>query len=423
VSQVSSFPLRDLLNLNKSIWKPSKNEGDVHLYSIPAFDAGKFELVDSSTIKSNKFIVPNKAILFSKLNPKFPRVWLIDEDNSTSVRVASSEFLVLIPKNKEDLYFLYFLLRSVNLRNQLVGYATGTSNSHQRFLPQDLLKIKVLVPNSISDRLSIGTKLHKIELLANYNTKLAEDLHRYMKNIFRLTIVDYPKNLKELNQFSGALPKELRLSKDSLVQIQSSSHELPNKWAIKKLTEIATYLNGLALQKYPPLLNSTDLKVIKIQQLQKMNTADADFASCKLKQEYIIENGDVLFSWSATLLIRVWTAGTGALNQHLFKVQGTSVPDWFAYFATERHMSWFRIIAGGKATTMGHIQRTHLSQCRIPVPDKDYLAYLDKFISPLWSYMIELSVANNRIKNLIDTTLSNFQSSDIFDIYSKSKAS
>lgn len=423
MSEVSNLPLKDLLNLEKSTWAPSKNTGNVYLYSIPAFDAGHFETVDSSMIKSNKFIVPNKAILFSKLNPKFPRVWLIDEDNSNSMRVASSEFLVLVPKNNEDLYFLYFLLRSVNLRNQLVGYATGTSNSHQRFLPQDLLKIKVLVPNSKSERFSIGTKLYNIESLANCNTKLADDLHSYMKNIFRLTIVDYSKNLKDLDQYSRVLPKELRLSKDSLAQVQSNSHKLPNKWTSKKLTDIATYLNGLALQKYPPLQNSTDLKVIKIQQLQKMNTADADLANCRLKQDYVIKNGDVLFSWSATLLIRAWTAGTGALNQHIFKVQGTSVPDWFAYFATERHMPWFRIIAGGKATTMGHIQRTHLSQCKIPVPDNDYMVFLDNFFSPLWSYMIEISVANNKIKNLIDTVLSNFQNSNTFEIYSKSKAS
>ena len=110
------------------------------------------------------------------------------------------------------------------------------------------------------------------------------------------------------------------------------------------------------------------LPVIKIAQLRAGNTNGADKASTQIKPEYVVVDGDVLFSWSGSLEVEVWNGGRGALNQHLFKVTSNEVPKWFYFFATRQHLSDFRAIAAGKATTMGHIQRKHPCSTATPCP-------------------------------------------------------
>ena len=70
-----------------------------------------------------------------------------------------------------------------------------------------------------------------------------------------------------------------------------------------------------------------------------------------------------------------WRAG--ALNQHLFKVTSVSYPRWLCYLGIHGHLSGFRYIAAGKATTMGHIQWHHLSEAKLPVPTAELLRAID----------------------------------------------
>ncbi|WP_236001862.1 restriction endonuclease subunit S domain-containing protein [Paraburkholderia elongata] len=134
---------------------------------------------------------------------------------------------------------------------------------------------------------------------------------------------------------------------------QSELGAIPRGWSISSLDAVADYLSGLALQKFPPEEDSW-LPVIKIAQLRKGDTYGADRAGRNLKPEYIVGDGDVLFSWSGSLEVAIWCGGKGALNQHLFKVTSRDFPKWFYYFWTKHHLASFRQIAASKATTMGH---------------------------------------------------------------------
>ncbi|KXU90177.1 hypothetical protein CI15_07120 [Paraburkholderia monticola] len=153
-------------------------------------------------------------------------------------------------------------------------------------------------------------------------------------------------------------------------------------WDTRSLDEIAHYLNGVALQKYPPGDGPT-LPVIKIAQLRKGSTIDAGRCNSDLPPAYIVQDGDVLFSWSGTLEVELWCGGVGALNQHLFKVTSKEFPKWFYYLWTRHHLDEFRRIAAAKATTMGHIQRSHLSAAKVIVPPKAVLEEMSLSMSPL----------------------------------------
>lgn len=180
---------------------------------------------------------------------------------------------------------------------------------------------------------------------------------------------------------------------------------IPKGWRVCPLDSIADYLNGLALQKYPPESDAEFLPVIKIAQLRAGHTNGADRASARLKPEYIVEDGDVLFSWSGSLEVEVWCGGRGALNQHLFKVTSTEVPKWFYYFATRLHLPSFRDTAAHKATTMGHIQRRHLTEAKIALPPPDVMEALSAVAAPLFERRIDNALQTRTLTKLRDTLL------------------
>jgi type I restriction enzyme S subunit len=140
--------LRDLVSLSKDSINPfDYPDEEFSHYSIPAFDNGKFPVRElGKSILSNKFLVKANSILVSKLNPRFPRIWQvgkIDETNS----VCSTEFLVIQPK--QSVYFSYCncFLNQARTLDTLKGLASGTSGSHQRIKPEDILNLSMIVPD------------------------------------------------------------------------------------------------------------------------------------------------------------------------------------------------------------------------------------------------------------------------------------
>jgi type I restriction enzyme S subunit len=180
--------------------------------------------------------------------------------------------------------------------------------------------------------------------------------------------------------------------------------ELPVGWEWRGLDEIARFLNGLALQKFPAK-DGRGLPVIKIAQLRAGTTRGADVASADLDPDYIVEDGDVLFSWSGSLECLLWSGGRGALNQHLFKVTSSTVPKWFYFWWIREHLGDFRRIAAGKATTMGHIQRHHLSDAKAALPPVAVLSELDAYFAPLTRRIELLATESRTLAALRDTFL------------------
>lgn len=180
--------------------------------------------------------------------------------------------------------------------------------------------------------------------------------------------------------------------------------KIPKGWQCKPLDSIADFRNGLALQKYPP--ESDDyLPVIKIAELRKGVSSSSGKASANLELDYIVDNGDILFSWSGSLEVVIWCGGRGALNQHLFKVTSPSYPKWLFYFWIGQNLPDFRRIASGKATTMGHIQRHHLSEALVVVPPDSLLARMTDIMAPLLDKVISENVATSTLADLRDTLL------------------
>ena len=181
---------------------------------------------------------------------------------------------------------------------------------------------------------------------------------------------------------------------------------LPDGWRVSNLTSIATYLNGLAMQKYPAETEE-NLPVLKIRELtQGCFDSNSDKGSLDTPEEYVIKNGDVIFSWSGTLKVDVWSGGEGALNQHLFKVYSLKYPKWFYYLWTKHHLAEFIRIAEGKATSLGHIKREHLVEAEVLIPPKDELERMTIFMKPILDNYELKKLENQKLTELKELLLS-----------------
>lgn len=279
-----------------------------------------------------------------------------------------------------DPRFISYLLRTLDfLAYSDKGAVPGVNRN-------DLHQAKVSLPSNVDEQRAIahilGTLDDKIEL----NRRMNQTLEAMARTLFKSWFVD----------FDGVPPEDMQESELGLI---------PKEWRVASLDSIANYLNGLALQKFPPESETEFLPVVKIAQLRSGNTLGADKASALLKPEYIVEDGDVLFSWSGSLEVKLWTGGHGALNQHLFKVTSHEVPGWFYYLATLKHLPEFRRIAAAKATTMGHIQRKHLTDAKIVVPPPEAMDGFSRVLSPLFEKIIKIDLQSRNLEQLRNTLL------------------
>ena len=196
-----------------------------------------------------------------------------------------------------------------------------------------------------------------------------ETLEKMARALFISWFVDFDPVRAKMEGRETCLPKHIAdLFPDRMVD--SELGEIPEGWEVVSLDKIADFLNGLALQKFPATDQGKSLPVIKIAELRNGIGLRTNYASHDIPDKYIIENGDFLFSWSGSLLAKFWTAGVGALNQHLFKVTSEYYPMWFVSQWVYKHLDNFRAIAASKVTTMGHIQRGHLREALVTCPPR-----------------------------------------------------
>jgi type I restriction enzyme S subunit len=187
--------------------------------------------------------------------------------------------------------------------------------------------------------------------------------------------------------------------------VESELGLIPKGWEILSLSNIADFLNGLPLQNYRPREDEEWLPVIKIRELRNGITDSTERCTSNIPKNYIAENGDVIFSWSGSLEVVIWTYGKGAINQHLFKVRSEKYPKWFYYFWLLRFLPEFRKIAEDKATTMGHIQRHHLNESLLPVPPQELMDKLGKSIESIFEEAITLRIQSLTLSNIRDLLL------------------
>ena len=219
--------------------------------------------------------------------------------------------------------------------------------------------------------------------------------------------------IRQYNQISDAIKIKEKLNNNLEQQAQAIFYiNIINNidsenWEVSSLTDIANYLNGLAMQNYRPSNHEKSYPVLKIRELRQ---GYCDFnsdlcSSSNIDEEYIIKNNDVIFSWSGSLLVDIWSGGTCGLNQHLFKVTSNKYEDWFYYYWTKHHLNNFIRIAEGKATSLGHIKREELDKAVVLIPPIEHYNKINRIISPIFNSLKVQKIEKIQLMKLQSTLL------------------
>ena len=195
---------------------------------------------------------------------------------------------------------------------------------------------------------------------------------------------------------------------------KQSLNMVDETWDTASLLDIADYKNGLAMQKFRPNIGDKGLPVLKIRELgQESCGKDAERCRSDIDESVTVHDGDLVFSWSGTLLLRFWAGGDAGLNQHLFKVTSGVYPSWFYYAWTKHHLARFTMLAKDRATTMGHIKRSALEESEVLLPPKEKLAMQTKCMQPIIDQVIANKIEIRMLAALRDTLLPKLMSGEI----------
>lgn len=266
----------------------SPNSGTIYkLYSLPSFDNGmQCEIVDGNYIQSNKFSVPNKCILFNKLNVRFKRVWRINNEDTN--KLCSTEFLPLIvDENIVDYQYLYYLLISDGITNYLCGQNTNTSGSHKRIDPNDFLNINVFLPSK-SVQKQIGKLLSYIDNKINLNHALNQNLEAMAKQLYDYWFVQF--------DFPDENGRPYKSNGGEMVWNKKLKREIPKGWNVLKLGERCSfnkrtssgYFNHSILY-----LDTSNITNNTIDELQFLNPS-SDIIPSRARR--LVQEGDIVYS-------------------------------------------------------------------------------------------------------------------------------
>lgn len=373
--------IKDYVDINpKTPLKKGRSAPKVAMENLVPFQK-HIDAWNSTTFNGGSRFI-NGDTLMARITPCLEngKTAFVDFLPDQTVGFGSTEFIVFraIP-GLCDPDYLYYLTISPNFRAEAIKSMVGSSG-RQRVQVGVLENYEHSFP-SIAEQKAIADVLSSLDRKIIINIKINDYLDQLLVSLFQEKILK---------------PGEFE------------------SWKQLRLTEIANFKNGLAMQKYRPSENDIGLPVLKIKELGAGKVDEnTERCSSKIDHSVIVNDGDVVFSWSGTLLVDLWCGGTVGLNQHLFKVTSETFPKWFYFVWIKHHLKTFIALATAKATTMGHIKRGDLEASYVFLPPESKMKELSQLFSPLIEKIIINKIENSRLEDIRDNLLPRLLSGEV----------
>ena len=372
---VKEFKLCELLKIYNGTKYDHLNKGDIPLYG----SGGLMSHVDEALYSGEAILLPRKGTLSNIMyvNESF---WTVD-----------TMYYAVVNDKLADAFYLYSYLSQLDLSNLDSGSTlpSMTKSAYE--------SIVVKLPD-LKIQKAVATILFNIRKKLETNNKINQELEAMAKTLYDYWFVQF--------DFPDQNGKPYKSSGGKMVYNPELKREIPEGWGVDSLWNIANFYNGLAMQKYRPDTNEDDyLPVIKIREMMNGFSKDTERARLDIPSEAVVDRGDILFSWSATLEVIIWGKEEGALNQHIFKVTSDTYPKSFIYFELKSYLKVFKAIAELRKTTMGHITQDHLKQAKIVVPPIELISKLDAKLQPIMLKQQILENQNQELTQLRDWLL------------------
>lgn len=308
--------------------------------------------------------------------------------------IQSGDVGLVIPnESKLDNKYAYYLLSSPLIKRQLGAAAQQTKIRHTS--PDKIKDCEAWLP-SLEYQKKAGELLDFINNKIKNNNKINAELESMAKTIYDYWFLQF--------EFPNEEGKPYKSSGGKMVWNEELKREIPEGWEAGNLYDIADFINGLACQKFRPT-DDKKLPVVKITEMHDGITDNTEYVREDIPEKNIIDDGDILFSWSATLETMIWTGGKAGLNQHIFKVVPKMEAKYYVFMQLSAYIINFIQMAEARKTTMGHITTDHLRQSRIVIPPVNICNSFNKEVEMLYKKIISNDEQNKELISLRDFLL------------------
>ncbi|MFQ8805786.1 MAG: restriction endonuclease subunit S [Alistipes indistinctus] len=215
-------------------------------------------------------LLPSQSVCVSCIGSDLGKVVMTIEPT-----VTNQQFNSIIPNKNFNADFVYYLMTLVGGE---LNYFSKTSTAVPIINKSSFSNYEVEVPD-LEMQKKIASILSALDDKIELNRRINDNLEEQAQALFRSWFVDF-------EPWGGVMPED---------------------WSIVSLSDIAVYLNGLAMQKFPATTTKEQLPVLKIKELgQGFCDENSDLCSRQaIGEKYVIADGDVIFSWSGTLMVKV----------------------------------------------------------------------------------------------------------------------
>jgi type I restriction enzyme S subunit len=366
-------------------------------FLFPTYEKARFVSEDTYREWFRGHPLPGDILFVNKATPG--RVCLVPDP----VDFCIAQDMVAVRADDTKVYppYLFAALRSPVVQDRIKTMHVGTLIPH--FKKGDFAKLLVPVPNPGNQKF-IGDIYLSLSRKIELNRRMNETLEEMARALFKSWFVDFDPVRRKAEGRDPGLPKHLADLFPSRF-VDSELGEIPEGWELKSLDRIANFKNGLALQRFRPVEGEDRLPVVKIADLRTGEANQNEWAHADIEPGCIIDDGDIVFSWSGSLTVVVWCGGRAALNQHLFRVTSESTPRSIVLGWLLHHLPSFQQIASDKATTMGHIQRHHLADAKCACPPPRTLAAAATHLEELLARTIAAELQARTLRRCRDALL------------------
>jgi type I restriction enzyme S subunit len=306
-------------------------------------------------------------------------------------QVVSTGFAVLRATEKINSRYLYYLISDQKFTDYLVSQEQGAAYPAVSI---DSIKNAIVLLPDLETQEKIASILGSIDDKIELNVEMNKTLEEMAMTLYKHWFVDFgPFQDGEF--------------------VESELGMIPKGWRVISCYDLANYINGKAF-KTNQLVDNDGLPVIKIAELKSGITNSTKFYNGDIEPKYLLQNGDILFAWSASLGVFIWAKGKAVLNQHIFNVKPNgTLSKSMIYFTLKNIIQEFIEIAASRATTMGHITKEHLIDKKIALPPDELLVKVDEKMSNYYQMILSNMLEVERLTQIRDYLLPRLLSGEI----------
>ena len=299
--------------------------------------------------------------------------------------VLSSDAVKFVPNKLLYKDFLYFAINSSVFKSQVDAEVQGITRKRT-----SLTKVKkyILPLPPLEEQKRIVAKIEKLMPLVD---EYAESYNRLQKidNEFedklKQSVLQYAMEGKLVKQNPSDEPASELVKASSMEKSHNESYKIPSSWEWIRLGSGVKFINGRAYKKTELLTDSNLTPVLRVGNL--FTNSSWYYSDLKLDEDKYIDNGDLIYAWSASFGPRIWNGGHVIYHYHIWKtvIKKSIDKKFLYYFLSDPH----NVLGETKlhGSTMKHVTKTNMEKLPFPLPpleeQKRIVAKIEKIMNSI----------------------------------------